>query len=191
MSKLAYDICCRIFSEPSYERTFLRIFCVGVFRKENFFNRPVFNIVIVKSYLAPSLDFSASFNIPNNNKRKTGWNPTTTKKFLFDLFVEQCNENYEIEQEDGTFKLVKGVQLIDDIGLLEEIINWAENLNVDRITSAMGAYGYAHYLRSSLHWIPKAYKKSPEKEETPKPQPIKKIQHFNQGRRLSHFRQRR
>ena len=69
-------------------------------------------------YLAPSLDFSASFNIPNNNKRKTGWNPSTSKKFLFDLFVDFCNEPYEIEQEDGTIKVVKGIFLIDDIGLL-------------------------------------------------------------------------
>ena len=112
-----------------------------------------------EKYLAPSLDFSVSFNIPNNNKRKTGWNPSTSKKFLFDLFVEFCNENHEIEQEDGTIKVFKGVQLIDDIGLLEEIINWSENLNVDRITSAMAAYSYAHYLRSAQFWIPKEAKR--------------------------------
>lgn len=147
---------------------------------------------LADKYLAPSLDFSASFNIPNNNKRKTGWNPTTSKKFLFDLFVDFCNEVFEIEQEDGSIKMVKGVFLIDDIGLLEEIINWAENLNVDRITSAMGAYAYAHYLRSSLYWVPTKYqKKKRDEEETPKPIPVKKVQHFNNGRRINHFKPRR
>lgn len=146
---------------------------------------------LADKYLAPSLDFSASFNIPNNNKRKTGWNPTTTKKFLFDLFVDYCNESYEIEQLDGTYKLVKGVQLIDDIGLLDEIINWSENLNVDRITSAMGAYAYGHYLRSSLNWVPSAYaRKRIQTEEITQPQPVKKIQHFNNNRKLHHFRRR-
>lgn len=125
---------------------------------------------LADKYLAPALDFSVSFNIPNNNKRKTGWNPTTSKKFLFDLFVEDCNESFEIEQEDGSIKLIKGVQRIDDIGLLDEIINWSENLNVDRITSIMGAHAYAHYLRSSLFWVPSNYVKAKPKDETPQPQ---------------------
>jgi len=143
-----------------------------------------------EKYLAPSLDFSTSFNIPNNNKRKTGWNPTTSKKFLFDLFVDFCNETYEVEQEDGTTKLLKGVQLIDDIGLIEEIINWSENLNVDRITSAMAAYAYAHYLRSALFWIPKEYKKEKPQQETPQPQQPKKLQFFKQNPKRSHFNRR-
>jgi len=146
---------------------------------------------LADKYLAPALDFSASFNIPNNNKRKTGWNPTTTKKFLFDLFVEYCNENHEIEQEDGSIKLVKGVQLIDDIGLLEEIINYSENLNVDRITSVQGAWGYSHYLRSALFWVPSNYIKKRREEETPQPQAPRKIQHFKTNIRPSHFRTRR
>lgn len=146
---------------------------------------------LADKYLAPALDFSASFNIPNNNKRKTGWNPTTSKKFLFDLFVEYCNENHEVEQEDGSIKLIKGVQLIDDVGLLEEIINWSENLNVDRITSAMAAFAYGHYLRSSLFWVPSNYVKSKPKDENPQPQQPRKIQHFKTGQRHSHFNSRR
>lgn len=146
---------------------------------------------LADKYLAPALDFSASFNIPNNNKRKTGWNPTTSKKFLFDLFVEDCNESFEIEQEDGSIKLIKGVQRIDDIGLLDEIINWAENLNVDRITSIMGAHAYAHYLRSSLFWVPSNYVKKKPVEETPQPKEPRKIQHFKTNRRASPFRSRR
>jgi hypothetical protein len=144
-----------------------------------------------EKYLAPSLDFSTSFNIPNNNKRKTGWNPSTSKKFLFDLFVDYCNETFEVEQEDGTTKLLKGVQKIDDIGLLEEIINWSENLNVDRLTSAMATTAYAHYLRSALFWIPKEIKQVKRQEEQEKPKPQRKLQFFRESKNRTFFNQKR
>ena len=144
-----------------------------------------------EKYLAPSLDFSVSFNIPNNNKRKTGWNPSTSKKFLFDLFVEFCNESHEIEQEDGTTKVFKGVQLIDDIGLLEEIINWSENLNVDRITSAIGAYGFAHYLRSAQFWIPKEVKREVNNVANLTQKPQRTVSHFRANNHRRTFTNRR
>jgi hypothetical protein len=144
-----------------------------------------------EKYLAPSLDFTASFNIPNNGKRKTGWNPTTAKKFLFDNFVEECNQTFEIEQEDGSTRYLKGVQLIDDIGLLDEIIMWSENLNVDRITSAMGCYGYSHYLRTSNMWKPTMFKKESDYDTDPQPKEPRKINHFRANTRRSAFSQRR
>lgn len=144
-----------------------------------------------EKYLAPSLDFTASFNIPNNGKRKTGWNPSTAKKFVFDLFVDECNETFEIEQEDGSIIYLKGVQLIDDIGLLEEIIMFSDNLNVDRITSACGAFSYAHYLRSSNMWKTTMYKKNIEQDDQPKPKAPRKLKFFRQDTRRVPFSQRR
>lgn len=144
-----------------------------------------------EKYLAPSLDFTASFNIPNNGKRKTGWNPSTAKKFVFDLFVDECNETFEIEQEDGSIRYLKGVQLIDDLGLLEEIIMFSDNLNVDRITSACGAFSYAHYLRSSNMWKTTMYKKSTETDDQPQPKAPRKLTHFRENARRSPFSQRR
>lgn len=145
-----------------------------------------------EKYLAPSLNFSANFNLPNNQKRLTGWTPQSSKKFLFDLFVDYCNETYEIMQEDGSIKLLKGVQLIDDIGLLEEIIQWNENLNVDRIIAAMGMHGYAHYLRVANLWKPLRYKpQNQEQEQKEKPQTPKKLNHFKpQNRTNKYFRSR-
>lgn len=144
-----------------------------------------------EKYLAPSLDFTASFNIPNNGKRKTGWNPSTAKKFVFDLFVDECNETFEIEQEDGSIRYLKGVQLIDDLGLLEEIIMFSDNLNVDRITSACGAFSYAHYLRSSNMWKTTMYKKESIRDEEPQPKAPRKLSHFRENSRRSPFSQRR
>ena len=144
-----------------------------------------------EKYLAPSLDFTSSFNIPNNGKRKTGWNPSTAKKFLFDLLVEECNQTFEIEQQDGSTRYLKGVQLIDDIGLLDEIIMWSENLNVDRITSAMGNYGYSHYLRTSNIWKPAMYKKSEEYDTEPRQKSERKLTYFRENSRRTPFSQRR
>ena len=144
-----------------------------------------------EKYLAPSLNFSINFNLPNNQKRLTGWSPNTSKKFLFNLFVDYCNETFEIEQEDGTIKLLKGVQLIDDIGLLEEIIQWNENLNVDRITSAMACCSYLHYLRVSNLWRPMRYKIQDNEEEKPKQVVQKKLTFFKpQNRTNRYFRNR-
>lgn len=146
---------------------------------------------LADKYLAPSLNFSASFGIPNNQKRLTGWNPTTSKKFLFELFIDYCNETYEIEQKDGSIKLLKGVQLIDDIGLLEEIIQWSENLNVDRITSAMACFSYAHYLRTASLWKPLRYKKQKDEGEViEKPKEPKKVTHYRADRKRTFFNRR-
>lgn len=141
---------------------------------------------LADKYLAPGIAFTDNFTLPNNGKRTTGWNPQTLKKFLFDLFVDECNETYEIPQEDGTTKILKGVQLIDDIGLLEEIIQWSENLNVDRITSAMGCYGYAHYLRSSYKWKTPFYKGEHQlqKPQLPKEQTTKKPMFYNPNKKV-------
>ena len=144
-----------------------------------------------EKYLAPSLDFSKSFNLPNNNKRTTGWSPVTSKKTLFNLFVDYCNDTFEIEQEDGTIKLVKGVYLIDDIGLLEEIIMYSDNLNVDRITSAQACVAYCHYLRVSNLWKPLRYKIQNNEEERVIPQQPKKLNFFKPAQsRNRHFRSR-
>lgn len=144
-----------------------------------------------EKYLAPSLDFTASFNIPNNGKRKTGWNPSTAKKFLFENFVEECNEMVEIELENGTIKYLKGVQIIDDIGLLDEIIMWSENLNVDRIISAMAASGYCHYLRTANMWKTTMYKKDNIRDEEPQEKAPRKLSHFRENSRRTPFSQRR
>lgn len=122
-----------------------------------------------EKYLAPGLDFSASFNLPNNQKRTTGWNPRTSKSTLFELLIDYCNETYEIEQPDGSIRLMLGVQLIDDIGALEEIIQWSEKLNVDRLTSLMACVAYNHFLRVSNRWKPLRVKQRQETSEN-KPQ---------------------
>lgn len=126
---------------------------------------------VADKYLAPSLDFTSSFNIPNNLKRKSGWNPTTCKKTLFDLTVDAMNEEFEVEDEDGKPLILKGVQKVDDIWLLQEMIEWGENTNVDRLTAYMGANGMLHYLNSSHRWrVPTIDTARAPQQEKPKKQ---------------------
>lgn len=122
---------------------------------------------LTEKYLAPSLDFTSSFTLANNQKRKFGWTPAAAKRFLFNLFVDYCNETFLVEQNDGKILELKGVQRIDDIYLLDEIISYSENANVDRIIGAMGGYGYIHYLISSCNWVPSrmSQKRQQEAEE--------------------------
>lgn len=139
-------------------------------------------------YLAPSLDFSQTFNIPNNLKRKTGWDPRTSKKTLFDIFVNMCNETFEYEDEDGKIITLKGVQRIDDIGLLDEIIGWGENVNVDRITSAMASYSYIHFLQSSYRWKVKEMQRENKEVKQSKKSSRQKQFYTSSGRSRSFYR---
>lgn len=136
-------------------------------------------------YLAQSLDFTQSFSLPNNLKRKTGWSPMI-KKHLFNLFVDYCNEEFQVENEEGDLITLKGVQRIDDIVLLDEIMKYSENANVDRITSAMACVSYMHYLQSSYRWKTRDYEK--ERDNTPQVKKEKRqLSFYNTTSRSSSF----
>ena len=145
---------------------------------------------LAEKYLAESLDFSQAFNIPNNLKRRFGWTPATTKKHLHGLFVDYCNESFEGEDQEGKQIIIKGVQRIDDIGLLDEIIGWSENANVDRMTSAYGAYGKIHHLQSSRLWKVKDYRQEEKQEEKPQRERPKSM-YTSSSKRAGFYRKKR
>ena len=101
-------------------------------------------------WLQETLDFDADITKQGTNRRKYGWTPTTkNKKNLFSQFKNYCKREFEIYNEEGDSISVLGVELIDDIGLLDEIIAYSEDNNVDRITSAMSCLGYEQYLHAN------------------------------------------
>ena len=117
------------------------------------------------TWLIPSVDFTSNLGITNNEKRKYGWMPKRDKKVLFGNFVDKMDDPVVIAQnDDGTPLEVKGVQLVDDIGLLDEIIDYKEDLNVDRISGSLGAIGWMRYLEKN-YMLPKqqTHKKEDEK----------------------------
>ena len=112
---------------------------------------------LTEKYLAPSVAFTQTFNISNNLKRAFGWSPAACKKVLMNLFIEYCNEDVLSLDSEGNEITIKGVQRIDDIWLLEEIIQYTENSNVDRISAALGGVSYLHFLQSTYQ-LPKILK---------------------------------
>jgi hypothetical protein len=133
-------------------------------------------------WLIPSVDFTSSLNIPNNEKRKYGWMPKRDKKILFGDFVDKMNDPIVVgEDEFGNDIEVKGVQLVDDIGLLEEIIDYKEGMNVDRISGSLGANGWMKYLERN-YILPKKQNTNKENE---KPRHFhKKVLGSSRGRKL-------
>lgn len=116
-------------------------------------------------WLQETLDFDSDMTRQGTNRRKYGWTPTPkNKKNLFSQFTNYCKREFEIYNEEGDSISVLGVELIDDIGLLDEIIAYSEDNNVDRITSAMSCLGYEQYLYAN-YLLPNINKQIQQKRE--------------------------
>lgn len=104
-----------------------------------------------EKWLISAVDFTSSMNINSNNKRKYGWTPRQSKRVLLGLLkdkMEDPTKSSKFNQEEGD---VMGIQTMNDIGFLEEIINYKEDVNVDRISASLGAVGWMHYLE--INWM--------------------------------------
>jgi hypothetical protein len=103
-------------------------------------------------------------NINSNQKRKYGWTPRQSKRVLLGILkdkLEDPTKSSAFNQDDGD---IMGIQTMNDIGFLEEIINYKEDNNVDRISAALGAVGWMHYL--TINWmLPKMIRQPVEGEE--------------------------
>ena len=115
-------------------------------------------------WLISAVDFTSAMNINSNQKRKYGWTPRQSKRVLLGLMKDKMEDPvFAGSDEEGDIEIM-GVQQVDDIGLLEEIINYKEDVNVDRISAALGAVGWMHYLE--INWIlPKQVREQTEEEK--------------------------
>lgn len=105
---------------------------------------------VADKWLMTSLDFEADLSSQAQGRRKYGWAPTPkNKKNLFQKFVHYTRRIFQIYDKDGNEIEVLGVQMIDDIQLLDEIISYQEGNNVDRITSFMSCLGFEDYLTAN------------------------------------------
>ena len=117
-------------------------------------------------WLQETLDFDSDMTRQGTNRRKYGWTPTPkNKKNLLFQFINYCKREFTTYNEDGDEITVLGVERIDDIGLLDEIIAYSEDNNVDRITSAMGCLGFESYL-SANYLLPNFNKNLIERRES-------------------------
>jgi len=115
-------------------------------------------------YLMKAVDFTSALNITNNAPRKYGWSPKQSKQKLLNMFVNYCNADIDSVNTEGETIKVKGITRIDDIHLLNEIINYKEDGNFDRISASLGAIGWLHYLETN-YIIPSAVHKKKEDEK--------------------------
>lgn len=105
---------------------------------------------VADRWLMTALDFEADLSSQSEGRRKYGWAPTPkNKKTLFQKFVHYTRRVFQIYDEEGNEIDVLGIQMIDDIGLLDEVIAYQEGNNVDRITSFMSCLAYEDYLNAN------------------------------------------
>ena len=110
------------------------------------------------------------------SRRKYGWTPTPANiKFLKNLAVQYTKEEFSAgEDEGGNPIVVTGAQLINDVELLQEMIDYREDNNVDRITSFMSCLGLEYYLDAN-YMLPSINRNKPKNEEKPKPKTEKNL----------------
>ncbi len=98
-------------------------------------------------YFAQGFDIASELSLNNNGNRAYGWSATPKNiNFGYGLLTKYTNETHTIKDENGDDFTVLGVELIPDIGILEEIESYTKEGNFDRLRSFMGALMYSHYL---------------------------------------------
>lgn len=124
-------------------------------------------------WLVESMDFKSDMTQRSQGKRRYGWAPTPENiRFLFGLLKNYARQEFVIKDEEGNEKTVLGVQMINDIGLLDEMIAFKKDNNVDRMTSFMSCLGYEFYLFNN-YMLPSTINRRPKQEENQRKKPEK------------------
>lgn len=127
-------------------------------------------------WLYESIDFKGDITQKATNKRRYGWTPTPQNiRFLKNLVINYTKEEFTILNEDGDEITVLGAQRINDLTLIQEMIDYRESANVDRMTSFMSCLGIEYYLYTN--WLlPKPdWEKQRKAQEKPKPKTEKNL----------------
>jgi hypothetical protein len=101
-------------------------------------------------YLMPHIDFNSTLEFSVNGRRRYGWTPAQSKRKLLNMYANYTKEDVKIINEEGVEIIMERIHTINDIYLLDEIINYNKDANVDRITASMGAIGFIHYLEKNF-----------------------------------------
>ena len=123
-----------------------------------------------EQWLIPSFNIAGDITLKQNQRRMYGISPNGNKSTIINKVVNYCKEPRQYVDEEGNHREVLGVYLIEDEMLLEEIINYKEGENHDRITTFGIALIQAHYL--DANYI-EARLAEPKREEVKK-EPFKR-----------------
>ena len=97
-------------------------------------------------YLVPTFNISADLAIKGNGRRQYGISPAGNKSAIINKVLNYCREPIQIKDSKGETYDTIGVERINDEMLLEEIINYKEGENHDRITTFGIALIQAHKM---------------------------------------------
>ena len=120
-----------------------------------------------EEYLVPSFNLAGDLTINSNSKRAYGISPKGNKSAILSKVISYCNEELSSDDENG--ETITGIERINDEMLLEEIINYKDGANHDRLTTFGIALIMAHKLNSE--WIE-------AKLTDHRPEQIKKTHHI-------------
>ena len=123
-----------------------------------------------EQWLIPSFNIAGDITLKQNQRRMYGISPNGNKSTIINKVVNYCKEPRQYVDEEGNHREVLGVHLIEDEMLLEEIINYKEGDNFDRITTFGIGLIQSHFLDSNFI---QARLAEPKREEVKK-EPFKR-----------------
>lgn len=117
-------------------------------------------------HLANSVDFANSMGFENNRNRRVGYTPTgKNNRHLNNRVLAYTREDIDAKEGEETKR--DGYTRISHIMLLEEMINYKEGANADRLRSFGMALIYAEYLDKNHMFISRR-KFNTQEDDTPK-----------------------
>lgn len=123
-----------------------------------------------EQWLIPSFNIAGDITLKQNQRRMYGISPNGNKSTIINKVVNYCKEPRQYVDEEGNHREVLGVHLIEDEMLLEEIINYKDGDNFDRITTFGIGLIQSHFLDSNFI---QARLAEPKREEVKK-EPFKR-----------------
>jgi len=99
--------------------------------------------------LAPSFSFTSATSKSNSklNSRYGLYPNKANNEYRFNLLIDFCKEEHVVDHDDEGNPIIKyGVEFLEDIDLLKEMLNYKKGENFDRITSFSHALVYAREL---------------------------------------------
>lgn len=123
---------------------------------------------VTEDWLVKAMDFKSDMAYASSGRRAYGWTPTPANiKYMKNLAINYTREEFTVLDENGREITILGAQKINDLGLIQEMIDYREGNNVDRITSFMSCLAYESYLHQNyLLPVPKKQQtKTEEKKE--------------------------
>jgi hypothetical protein len=127
-----------------------------------------------EEWLYQSIDFKGDITQNATNRRKFGWTPTVQNiRFLKNLAINYTKEEITVLNEEGEEITILGAQRLNDLGLIQEMIDYRETANVDRMTSFMSCLGIEYWLYTN--WLlPKPDWESRKRAQEDKPKKVEK-----------------